>query len=106
MSNTPELHTLISCTSTLSNAVKPHILSLSHELLSDGFIAQENHDRLNNEMIDASQRASQMTSLVRTRVQLNKENFFKFIDILLRSPANHSDILNTLDEKYKSLGKG
>lgn len=103
---TPEFRTLITCTSVLTNAVKPHILSLSHHLLSEGFIAQENHDRLNNEMIDLSQRASQLVSLVRTRVQLNAANFVRFIGILLRNVANHRDLLNTLDEKYQSLGKG
>lgn len=105
-STTPEFRTLITCTPVLSNAVKPHILSLSHDLLSEGFIAQENYDRLNNEMIDSSHRASQLVSLIRTRVQLNATNFIKFIAILLRNAANHRDLLNTLDEKYQSLGKG
>ena len=104
-SNTPEFHTLLGCTSDLSRAVKPNILPLSNELLSEGFISQENHDRLNNQMHDATLRAAQMVSLVRTKVQLNPANFHKFVNILLAHAKHHREILGILEDKYRSCGK-
>ena len=103
--NTPEYLTLIGCTSELTNAVKPHLESLSDELLANGFISQDNRENLNNQFIDKTNRASQMMSVVRTRVQLNEKNFLTFICILLKNVIYHRDILEILDRKYKLLGR-
>ena len=104
-SNTPEYYTLIGCTSELTNAVKPHLESLSDELLANGFISSDNQENLCNHFIDKTTRASQLISVVRTRVQLNERNFYRFIGILLKTARHYRDILEILDRKYKSLGK-
>ena len=96
---------MLGCTSDLSRAVKADILPLSNELLSEGFMSQENHDRLNNQMHDATLRAAHMVSLVRTKVQLNPANFHKFVKILLAHPEQHREILERLEHKYRSCGK-
>ena len=103
--NTPEFRTFVQCTSDLTNAFKPDVRPLSDDLLSEGFISQDNHSSLNNQMTDVAQRSSKLVSLVRTRVQLNATNFHKFISVLLKRVSDHKDILKILDEKYKSLGK-
>lgn len=102
--NTPEYRAMIQSTSDLTSAVKDDIGPLSNELLSQGLIATDNQAAAINQMIDASQRASQLVSLVRTRVQLNPGNFHKFVRILLKRGSVHRDILEILDHKYKALG--
>ena len=103
--NSPEYLTVIGCTSDLSNAVKTELVYLSNELLTEGFISGENHEKLNNENHDISLRASQLVSQVRTKVQLNPSNFHKFVRILLTRPAVNRSILEILEHKYKSFGE-
>ena len=102
--NTPEYRAMIQSTSDLTNAVKLNIGPLSDELLGQGLIAADNQAAAINQMIDVGQRASQLVSLVRTRVQLNPSNFHKFIRILLKSAPLYHDILEILDNKYRALG--
>lgn len=103
--NTPEYRTFIACTSKLTSALKAHLIALSGDLLSGGFISQENYERLNMESWEPGRRASELVSIVRTRIDLNQQNFQKFIDILLKKPSLHRDILTILDDTYKSNGK-
>ena len=102
--NTPEYRAMIQSTSDLTNAVKSDIGALSSELLSQGLIANDNQSAAINPMIDVGQRASQLVSLVRTRVQLNPSNFHKFLRILLKNASLYQEILEILDNKYKALG--
>ena len=102
--NTPEYRTLIRCGPELSNAVKLDISTLSGELLSKGLITSENRDNLTNPMISVGHRASELVSMVRTRVELDARNFHHFIDTLLMRVNDHRDILRILDEGYKSNG--
>ena len=102
--NTPEYRAMIQSTSDLTNAVKLDIGPLSEELLSQGLIAADNQAAAINQMIDVGQRASQLVSLVRTRIQLNPSNFHKFVRVLLKRASVHRDILEILDNKYKALG--
>ena len=102
--NTAEFRAMIQSTSDLTNAVKLDIRSLCDDLLDVGIIAPDNHSTAINQLIDVSQRASQLVSLIRTRVQLNPSNFHKFIRILLKRASVYQDILEILDKKYKALG--
>ena len=95
---------MIQATSDLTNAVKMNIGPLSDELLSQGLIASDNKAAAINQMIDVGQRASQLVSLVRTRVQLNPGNFHKFVRILLKNASHNHEILKILDNKYRALG--
>ena len=100
----PEFSTMIKSTSDLTNAIKLDILALTDELLDEGFLSPDNHSSANNQMIDVSHRASQLVSLLRTRVQLNPSNFHKFIHVLLKRASAHREILKILDTKYRALG--
>ena len=102
--NTPEYRTLIRCGPDLSNAVKLDICNLSEDLLSKGLITAANRDSLTNTMIGVGHRASELVSMVRTRVELDAMNFHHFIDTLMMRVDDHRDILRILDEGYKSNG--
>jgi hypothetical protein len=103
-SNTPEYRAMIQSTSDVTNAVKDDIGPLSNELLTHGLISASNQEAAMNTMIDASQRASQLVSLIRTKIQLSPGNFHKFVGVLLKRASVHRDILAILDHKYKALG--
>jgi hypothetical protein len=103
-SNTPEYRAMIQSTSDVTIAIKGDIGPLSDELAEHGLITAGNHESAMNTMIDASQRASQLVSLIRTKIQLSPGNFHKFVDVLLKRVSAHRDILATLDRKYKALG--
>ena len=92
------------CGPELSNAVKLDISELSGELISKGLITSANHDNLTNAMIRVGHRASELVSMVRTRVELDAMNFHHFIDTLMMRVDDHRDILRILDERYKSNG--
>ena len=95
---------MIKCGPELSNAVKNDISNLSEELLSKGLITSENRDSLNNAMISVGHRASELVSMIRTRVELDARNFHYFIETLMMRIDDHRDILRILDEGYKSNG--
>ena len=103
-SKTPEYRAMIQSTCDVTNAVKNDIGPLGNELLSKGLISASNLESATNPMIDASQRASQLVSLIRTKIQLSPGNFHRFVDVLLMRASVHRDILEILDHKYKALG--
>ena len=95
---------MIKCGPQLSNAVQLDISELSGELLSKGLITSANRSNLNNPMIGVGHRASELVSMIRTRVDLDAMNFHYFIETLLMRVDDHRDILKILDEGYKSNG--
>ena len=92
------------CGPELSSDIKRDISELSGELLSKGLITAENRDNLTNTMISVGHRASELVSMIRTRVELDARNFHHFIDTLMMRVNDHRDILRILDEGYKSNG--
>ena len=102
--NTPEHRTLITCTAHLSKAVRADIHTLSGELLGDGLITSENRDWLNNDAVNLSRRASELVSMVATKVELDASNFHLFIKTLMKRVKAHREILEMLDSEYKSQG--
>jgi hypothetical protein len=95
---------MIQSTSDVTNAIKGDIGPLSSELADHGLISAGNHESAMNIMIDASHRASQLVSLIRTKIELSPGNFHKFVCILLKRASVHHEILAILDCKYKALG--
>lgn len=105
MNNTREYRTIIRCTSKLVNALKHDLGSLSVELLSAELISEGNASSLTDRYHNEVDRATRLVEFVRTQVELNPRNYGKFIEVLKEREVEHASILNTLETKYKELGK-
>ena len=95
---------MIACTVELRAAVSNSLIQLSGYLLARGLITTDNDLELRNEMLSQASRAANLVELVQRRVQLDPQNYFKFINILKEDIAYYSDILRHLSEVYHSKG--
>ena len=95
---------MIVCTVELRAAVSNSLIQLSGYLLARGLITRDNDSYLRNEMSSMASRAANLVELIQRRVQLDPQNYFKFINILKEDSAYYSDILRRLSEVYHSKG--
>ena len=103
--NSPEYRTIIQCTPDLTIALRGDLTKLSGELLAAGLIADDNAAALRNQFIGEAERAAQLMGFVRNRVSLDTSNYHSFIRVLEKRKADHIDILQILDNKYRELGE-
>ena len=104
LTETAEYQTMIACTMELRNAVSNNLIQLSGHLLARGLITMEKYDELRNVMLSQASRAASLVELVQRRVQLDPQNYSKFINILKEDSEYYSDILRHLSEVYHSKG--
>ncbi len=97
MADSQEYNTLRSYVPEVTTAVKANLTSLSGRLLSRNLISSESDAKLRNESKSEEVRAADLVSLVLDKVELNKENYRIFIDILRTSGAHFSDLLSKLE---------
>ena len=95
---------MISCTSKLMTAVSGELVGLSGRLLAKGLISRHNYEEFLNRSIEASNRAARLVELIQQKVELDPQNYFKFIGILKEDSRYYSDILNILNRTYHSQG--
>ena len=103
----PESHeyqTLLSCTSELICAVRSDLTGLSGRLRTEGLISANNCSELRNRNVEEADRAARLVELVQIKVELNSQNYFKFICVLERESRYYSDILRILHDKHHSIG--
>ena len=103
--NSPEYRTIIRCTPDLTTALGGDLTQLSGELLAAGLIAENNAAALRNPFIDKAERAAKLMGFVRNRVSLDTDNYHSFIRVLETRRADHKDILQILDKKFRELGE-
>ena len=85
-------------------AVRGDLIELSGHLLAGGLISDNNCSELKNRNIEEADRAARLVELVRIKVELDPQNYFKFIRVLEKDSHYYSDILRTLSDKYRSQG--
>ena len=101
--DTLEYQTLISCTTKLRAAVCADLVCLSGCLLERGLILPGNASELTNRNVEEADRAARLVELIQHKVNLDSQNYVKFIDILEENRHHYSDILDILKKVYHSL---
>lgn len=98
--NTPQYKKLLECVPKLNQALTAGngaaIINLSPELCCRGLISDANNQSMQNIYMDPGIRAAQLTGFITTKVDLNAENYDKFIEALEVHEATFSDILPLL----------
>lgn len=56
-------------------------------------------------IFNASQKTDMMAGRILDKVSINSDNYHKMMEILSKNQKAYGDLLKTLDEMYKSLGK-
>lgn len=106
MANTPEYRTILQLTSELTTAFENDLIKLGGELLAQGLIASNNAADVRNPHNNAGHRAAILMGCIRNRIELDpKGNYQVFINVLKQRVADHKEILQMLDGKYKELGE-
>ena len=90
----------------LTTAVKNNITALSGHLLSNELISSDNDTDLRNTQLSEVDRAAKLVELVRCKVQLSPDNFYKFIKILEEEKQTYEHIIVNLNETLVSLKEG
>ena len=97
--NTNEYRKLIEVTPALSALLTDgNVIALSQKLLTAGLISRANNGQMMNHFVDAEIRAAKLVSMVTTKVELNKQNFYKFLEILKEEKDTYSPILDKLSK--------
>ena len=100
---TVEYQTLISGTSKLRTAVSSDLIRLSGCLLAKGLISRDNDSELRNRHIEIADRAARLVELIQQKVNLDPQNYIKFIEVLKEDNCQYSGILKFLNDSYSSL---
>jgi hypothetical protein len=100
--NTVEYRTMIKCTVKLRNAVSDNLVPLSGCLLSKGLITVDNERELRYIHTLEADRAAKLVQMIQGKVQLDHQNYHKFVDILKEEDSRYySDILTTLTKTLR-----
>ena len=85
----------------LRNAVTDDLIDLSGSLPVEGLIPKYAATALRNRSIEESDRAAQLVDLIQRKVQLEPQNYQKFIDALGKGDKKYySDILRILGTAF------
>ena len=87
-------------------AFQDHLDALSETLFAAGLISEDNAAEVKNLNQPAPWRASRMLDLVRNRVKLNGENYYRFVGALRKAPNQYNDILQTRECIANALVNG
>lgn len=93
---TVEYQTLILCTPKLRTAASSDLTRLSGCLLAKGLISRDNDSELRNRHTEVADRAARLVELVQQKVNLDTQNYTKFIEILKENQFD--DILKILSD--------
>ena len=74
-----------------------NIVLLSEDLHNAGLISEANDLEMRNQYVSTTLRAANLTGMVRGKVDLNTQNFDKFMEAL----ENHNDIFKEVLEEIK-----
>lgn len=92
-----EFETLLDLTKDLRLAVRPNLISLVDDLLSERLISSENESELCNPSKSEVERSSRLVQLIRNKVQQNSVNYHTFIKVLRGQQDLYADILCKLE---------
>ena len=87
-----EYTTIIKCERKLEFALKAD-RDIAHFLHVNAFITKEIYD-------DSNGPTSVLVAAIRDRVQLNPENYHKFVGYLHKNKRQYGDIIDILDKEY------
>lgn len=104
-SDTPEYLTMIRCTPQLEGAVRNDLTKLCGEISAEGLISFDNASSLRNPHNDAVERAAKLVELVTVRVRSNSSDYFLFVKVLMKRWTDNKNILQELEDTYRSLGE-
>ena len=102
MSDSPEYEAMKDCVPRLRLAVKGDLISMSGELLAARLISEDKEASLRNKVVDESERAAEMVSLIMDKVREDRSNYRVFLEILEQDylRARYQSIIDKLTEKY------
>ena len=80
--NTDEYKTIKKSFAKLSAAISPVLSSTADQLLSTDLINNSQKQKAKNPNTDANDRASELMSLILTKIDQDSSNFYKFVDVL------------------------
>ena len=98
--NTDEYRKLIAATPRLTEILTDgnNVITISQKLLRAGLISKANNTQMVNQFVDADIRSAKLIGMVTTKVDLNAQNFHKFVEILKEEETTYKEILDELCE--------
>ncbi len=92
----------MSCTKPLETALRALDGDIVHFLYQKGFITQEVHDDVLNprSMLNAHQKAGELVTGIRNKVELSAQNFHTLVDYLRQRGKQYESLVDTLDREY------
>lgn len=97
----PELSTLTELTVMLRAAVEPDLKALSGMLLEDRLITPDQESQLLNTLETESTRAANLVCWIRKRVFVDRNYYYKFIDVLRKKEQFNNSVLVQLKKKLE-----
>ena len=75
-----------------------NVITLSRKMFEAGLISDSNAGKtLRNVMVDSKmRRAAELVQMITTKVELNSENFHKFLEVLEKDQDTYKDIIQEL----------
>ena len=104
--NTPEYKLLNEYAPKINKVLakaNENIILLSEDLQKDGLISEANDQEMRNPYVSTTLRAANLTGIVRGKVELNAENFKKFIKALEKRDETFKEILEELKDSESDL---
>ena len=93
---------MIKATVLLTNAVKNELTPLSQELVAEELISVDQGVELRNGNVGAVDRAANLVALVTNKVEQDRKNFYRFVEILTNNRSVYREILEDLEPIYKT----
>ena len=99
---TVEYRAMIKATVELTNAVKNELTPLSLKLVAKELISVDQGKELRNGHIGVADRAANLVTLVTNKVEQDKKNFYRFVEVLIGNRSAYREILESLEPIYKT----
>ena len=101
MAESPEYRTVVSCMKQLETAFLRCGRDIPHFLLQQGFITVEVHDDvLNPRLLSEHQKAGELVSGIRKKVELSAQDYHTLVDHLGQSGKHYEGIVALLNKEY------
>ena len=99
---TAEYFAMIKATVQLTHAVKSELTPLSQELVARQLISVDQGVELRNGNVDVVERAANLVALVTNKVDQDRENYYRFVEILIDSRSVFKEVLESLEPVYNT----
>ena len=91
--NTSEYETIIEHFHTIALSIQNDLTQISSKLLTVGLLNQDQARAARSSSTAKEYRAAEVTDIILTRTQLDRNNYYKFIELLRKGGKTYGDLV-------------